>query len=314
MRMSISSRGGCAAPRTEARGSGRAHPSTRPRASKRRSSSARASASGRERSLTEAVLMEGAVVEEGAQVVRSIVGPGGIVGKGAVLVDSVLGGGVRVPPGVRLEGSPAELRDASFLRIRGRELNRRGSGTDWVGCPTRPWEPGWFDLFDVSSPRCWLSRHSQVDLSRRRATTSASTAPATVTASGCHSGAHTDLPTRAGRIDRSSRTSTREPRWCGHRHFRGRSEWGSPAAAPTIHLTARNGPVRLWMDGPGATFVAKIPRGKTWTVSAASVENKYAIRDHTGALVAWPPMGRPGPASVRHVRRLGRSCLRARGR
>jgi mannose-1-phosphate guanylyltransferase len=55
--------------------------------------------------LDEAVLMAGAVVEEGAHVVRSIVGPGGIVGKDAILVDSVLGEGVRVPPGVRLEGT-----------------------------------------------------------------------------------------------------------------------------------------------------------------------------------------------------------------
>ena len=68
--------------------------------------------------------MAGAVVEEGAHVERSIVGPGGVVGKDAVLVDSVLGEGVRVPPGVRLSGDPAGLRDDSFLRPRGRELNR----------------------------------------------------------------------------------------------------------------------------------------------------------------------------------------------
>ncbi len=54
--------------------------------------------------LIEAVLMAGAVVEEGARVERSIVGPRGIVGKGAALVDSVLGEGIRVLPGVRLEG------------------------------------------------------------------------------------------------------------------------------------------------------------------------------------------------------------------
>lgn len=55
--------------------------------------------------LDDAVLMAGAVVEEGAHVVRSIVGPGGIVGKDAILVDSVLGEGVRVPPGGKLEGA-----------------------------------------------------------------------------------------------------------------------------------------------------------------------------------------------------------------
>ena len=55
--------------------------------------------------LDEAVLMAGAVVEEGAHVVRSIVGPGVIVGKDAILVDSVLGEGVRVPPGGKLEGT-----------------------------------------------------------------------------------------------------------------------------------------------------------------------------------------------------------------
>jgi mannose-1-phosphate guanylyltransferase len=54
--------------------------------------------------LDEAVLMEGAVVEEDAHVERSIVGPHGLVGTGATLIDSVLGEGVRVPPGMRLEG------------------------------------------------------------------------------------------------------------------------------------------------------------------------------------------------------------------
>lgn len=55
--------------------------------------------------LDEAVLMVGAVVEEGAHVERSIVGPHGVVGRGAALVDSVLGEGVRVPPGERREGT-----------------------------------------------------------------------------------------------------------------------------------------------------------------------------------------------------------------
>ena len=68
---------------------------------------------------------------------------------------------------------------------------------------------------------------------------------------------------------------------------------GLTSGRTRIHLTAKNGPVQLWMDGPGATFVAKIPRGKTWTVSAASIENKYAIRDHTGALVGGRRWGGP---------------------
>ena len=42
-------------------------------------------------------------------------------------------------------------------------------------------------------------------------------------------------------------------------------------------LGARSGPVQLWLDGPGQTFVAKIPSGKTWTVSAAPAVRKYTI-------------------------------------
>jgi SpoIID/LytB domain protein len=68
---------------------------------------------------------------------------------------------------------------------------------------------------------------------------------------------------------------------------------GLTSGRTTIHLTAKNGPVQLWMDGPGATFVAKIPWGKTWTVTAASAESKYAIRDHTGALFARRRWGGP---------------------
>ena len=61
----------------------------------------------------------------------------------------------------------------------------------------------------------------------------------------------------------------------------------------TIHLGARNGPVRLWLDAPGGTFVAKIPGGRTWTVSAAPVLGKYAIRDQAGALVTGARVGGP---------------------
>jgi SpoIID/LytB domain protein len=68
---------------------------------------------------------------------------------------------------------------------------------------------------------------------------------------------------------------------------------GLTSGRTTIHLAAKNGPVRLWLDGPGATFVAKIPWGKTWTVSAASAVSKYAIRDDTGALVGGDRWGGP---------------------
>jgi SpoIID/LytB domain protein len=60
-----------------------------------------------------------------------------------------------------------------------------------------------------------------------------------------------------------------------------------------IHLTARNGPVRLWLDGPGMTFVAKIPLGQTWTVSSARAVPRYVVRDQTGALVGGVMWGGP---------------------
>jgi len=60
-----------------------------------------------------------------------------------------------------------------------------------------------------------------------------------------------------------------------------------------IHLTARNGPVRLWLDGPGMTFVAKIPMGQTWTVSSARAVPRYVVRDQTGALVGGVMWGGP---------------------
>ena len=68
---------------------------------------------------------------------------------------------------------------------------------------------------------------------------------------------------------------------------------GLTGGRSTIHLTAKNGPVRLWLDGPGDTPVAAIPGGKTWTVSAATVLRKYTIRDHTGALVGGVRWGGP---------------------
>jgi SpoIID/LytB domain protein len=68
---------------------------------------------------------------------------------------------------------------------------------------------------------------------------------------------------------------------------------GLTSGRTTIHLTAKNGPVRLWLDGPGATFVARIPWGETWAVSAASSVSKYAIRDEAGALVGGKQWGGP---------------------
>jgi SpoIID/LytB domain protein len=60
-----------------------------------------------------------------------------------------------------------------------------------------------------------------------------------------------------------------------------------------VHLKAKNGGVRLWLDAPGETFVAKIPWGDTWTVSRALTESRYAIRDEAGALVGGRRWGGP---------------------
>ena len=68
---------------------------------------------------------------------------------------------------------------------------------------------------------------------------------------------------------------------------------GLTSGRSTIHLGARNGPVRLWLDGPGGTFVAKIPSGQDWTVSAAPALRRYAIRDESGALVGGVRWGGP---------------------
>jgi SpoIID/LytB domain protein len=68
---------------------------------------------------------------------------------------------------------------------------------------------------------------------------------------------------------------------------------GLASGRSTIHLTAKNGPVRLWLDGPGVTPVATIPGGKTWTVTAAPVLRQYAIRDETGAFVGGTRWGGP---------------------
>jgi SpoIID/LytB domain protein len=69
---------------------------------------------------------------------------------------------------------------------------------------------------------------------------------------------------------------------------------GLTGGRSTIHLGAKNGPVRLWLDRPGGAFVAKIPGGKTWTVSAAPAVRKYAIRNQNGSLVGrWGGPARP---------------------
>jgi SpoIID/LytB domain protein len=68
---------------------------------------------------------------------------------------------------------------------------------------------------------------------------------------------------------------------------------GLTSGRSTIHLGARSGSVRLWLDAPGTTFVAKIPSGSTWTVSAAAALRKYAIRDESGALVGGIRWGGP---------------------
>jgi SpoIID/LytB domain protein len=68
---------------------------------------------------------------------------------------------------------------------------------------------------------------------------------------------------------------------------------GLTSGRSTIHLGARNGPVQLWLDGPGTTFVAKIPSGKTWSVSAAPALRRYSIRDDTGTLVGGVRWGGP---------------------
>jgi SpoIID/LytB domain protein len=68
---------------------------------------------------------------------------------------------------------------------------------------------------------------------------------------------------------------------------------GLASGRSKIHLTPKNGPVRLWLDGPGITFVAKIPLRQTWTVSTSRTLPKYAIRDQNGALVGGVRWGGP---------------------
>ena len=59
-----------------------------------------------------------------------------------------------------------------------------------------------------------------------------------------------------------------------------------------IHLTARAGPVRIWLR-TGATHasVATIPKGQTWVVNTRATD--YGIRDAAGALVGGHTWGGP---------------------
>jgi stage II sporulation protein D len=67
---------------------------------------------------------------------------------------------------------------------------------------------------------------------------------------------------------------------------------GLTAERTTIHLTAKAGPVRLWLDAPlTGVPIAKIPFGVTWTVHAK--DGAYAIRDASGALVGGHRWGGP---------------------
>ena len=68
---------------------------------------------------------------------------------------------------------------------------------------------------------------------------------------------------------------------------------GLTGGRTAIHLAARNGPVRLWLDRPSGTFVEKIPWGDTWTVTRARTRDAYAIRDAAGALVGGHRWGSP---------------------
>jgi SpoIID/LytB domain protein len=68
---------------------------------------------------------------------------------------------------------------------------------------------------------------------------------------------------------------------------------GLTSGRTKIHLTAKNGPVNLWLESPGTSFVAKIPRGQTWSVSSARMSRTYAIRDETGVLVGGVRWGGP---------------------
>jgi stage II sporulation protein D len=56
-----------------------------------------------------------------------------------------------------------------------------------------------------------------------------------------------------------------------------------------VHLTAKAGPVRLWVTRSGGRLIATIPSSRTWVVKATATG--FAIRDGDGALVGGQTWG-----------------------
>jgi SpoIID/LytB domain protein len=68
---------------------------------------------------------------------------------------------------------------------------------------------------------------------------------------------------------------------------------GLTSGVRAIHLTAKAGPVRLWVREPlTGTAVGKIPGGQTWSVEAA--DDGYRVLDAAGAVVGDRTWGGPG--------------------
>lgn len=60
----------------------------------------------------------------------------------------------------------------------------------------------------------------------------------------------------------------------------------------TIHLTARSGPVRLWVGAPRkGRLIGKIPMDARWTVNAG--KNAFAVRNASGRLIGGRTWGGP---------------------
>ncbi|MGZ8629460.1 MAG: SpoIID/LytB domain-containing protein [Actinomycetota bacterium] len=57
----------------------------------------------------------------------------------------------------------------------------------------------------------------------------------------------------------------------------------------TIHVTAKEGPVHLWVGKPGGRRVGRIPAGRTWTVRATS--SGFDVRDQDGTMVGGDTWG-----------------------
>jgi mannose-1-phosphate guanylyltransferase len=60
---------------------------------------------GPEAEFDDSVLLEGTVVEQGARVLGSILGPRSVVGVGATVIESVLAASARVRPGTSVRGA-----------------------------------------------------------------------------------------------------------------------------------------------------------------------------------------------------------------